>query len=89
MKSLIKVAAVVAVVAAVANPALSHAQSSQPSTRAQVREQLVQLEKAGYYPNHDMDYPSGLQHAESVVASQRSGSSAYGSDSVGTRQSGN
>jgi hypothetical protein len=84
MKSLIKVAAIVATLAV---PALSHAQSSQV-TRAQVREQLAQLEKAGYNPNLDVDYPQDLQRAEAVVASQNTGISGYGSDAAGTAQSG-
>lgn len=36
--------------------AASHAQTNQPSTRAQVRAELVALEKYGYQPNRD-DYP--------------------------------
>jgi hypothetical protein len=47
MKSIIKAFAIAALVAA---PLASFAQSSQPVTRAQVREELAQLEKAGYNP---------------------------------------
>ncbi len=57
MKSLIKALAVAAVLAV---PVVSFAQSSQPVTRAQVRAELVQLEKAGYVPSNSSDtqYPA-------------------------------
>jgi hypothetical protein len=54
MKSIIKAFAIAALVAA---PLASFAQSSQPVTRAQVREELAQLEKAGYNPNDWLNYP--------------------------------
>ncbi|OUL80970.1 DUF4148 domain-containing protein, partial [Paraburkholderia hospita] len=47
MKSLIQA---VVIAAALAAPLAAFAQSNQPITRAQVRAQLVQLEKAGYHP---------------------------------------
>ena len=48
MKSLIKAVAIAAILAA---PVASFAQSSdQPVTRAEVRNQLIQLEQAGYNP---------------------------------------
>ena len=47
MKSLIQA---VVVAAALAAPVAVFAQSNQPVTRAQVRAELVQLEKAGYHP---------------------------------------
>jgi hypothetical protein len=55
MKSIIKAFAIAALIAA---PLPSFAQSSQPVTRAQVREDLAQLEKAGYNPNDWLNYPS-------------------------------
>ncbi|MDE1180931.1 DUF4148 domain-containing protein [Paraburkholderia sp.] len=84
MKSLIKAA----VVATIAIPVFSYAQSSQTLTRAQVRSELVQLEKAGYNPNVDEDYPGDLQHAELTVANQKSDVSGYGPGTAGAAQSG-
>jgi hypothetical protein len=67
MKSLIKAVAIAAVLAA---PVVSFAQSNQPVTRAEVRNQLVQLEKAGYNPSNsnDTQYPANIQAAEAKVA---------------------
>lgn len=85
MKSLIKVVAVAAVLAV---PAISFAQSSQPLTRAEVKAELAQLEKAGYAPNDFANYPVNLQHAEVVLAGQQNGMTAYGPVENGTSQSG-
>ena len=69
MKSIIKAVAVAAVLAV---PALSFAQSNQPVTRAQVRAELVQLEKAGYNPGviSDSKYPADVQAAELTGVAQ-------------------
>jgi hypothetical protein len=68
MKSLINAVALALVLAA---PVASFAQSSQPETRAQVRAELVQLEKAGYRPSADkITYPAGIQAAEARVAAE-------------------
>ena len=83
MKSRIKV---VAVAAAMVIPALSQAQSNQPVTRAQVREQLVQLENVGYNPGLDEDYPREVQHALKLVARQNKG--LYSPDAAGSTQPG-
>ncbi|CAG9252703.1 conserved exported hypothetical protein [Paraburkholderia unamae] len=87
VKSLI-VAAVVAVPVAV--PAVSFAQSSAPVTRAQVRAELVQLEKAGYNPAADyVDYPQNLQAAEARVSAQNGAvASAYGGVAGGASAAG-
>jgi len=54
--------------AVVALPALSFAQSNQPLTRADVRAQLVQLERAGYNPNSDQaQYPKNIEAAEARI----------------------
>ena len=76
MKSLIKAVALAAVLAV---PAVSFAQSSQPVTRAQVRSELVQLEKAGYVPSNSSDtqYPANIQAAEAKVHA------AYGAENSG------
>ena len=69
MKTLIQA---VVVAAALAAPVAVFAQSSQPVTRAQVRAELVELEKAGYNPSHGEDpyYPADIQAAEAKVAAQ-------------------
>jgi len=81
----------VAVAAALAIPALSFAQTDAPLTRAQVRAELVQLEKAGYNPNvSDPSYPSNIQAAEAQVNAQTlaqapTQSSDYGSVANGSQ----
>ncbi|HEY1216660.1 MAG TPA: DUF4148 domain-containing protein, partial [Bryobacteraceae bacterium] len=65
MKSLIQAVVIATVLAA---PVASFAQSNQPVTRAQVRAELIQLEKAGYQPSRsDIYYPADLQAAQSRV----------------------
>ncbi|SAK58152.1 membrane protein [Caballeronia temeraria] len=85
----------VAVAAALAVPALSFAQQSDaPISRAQVRAELVQLEKAGYNPNiSDPSYPSNIQAAQARVNTEQLAqasvqSSDYGSTTNGSSQSG-
>lgn len=55
-----------AAAALIAAPTFAFAQSNNgPMTRAEVRSQLVQLEKAGYNPSmSDNYYPENLQKAE-------------------------
>jgi len=78
------------VAAAVALPALSLAQPNQPLTRADVRAQLVELQKAGYNPASDeTQYPSNILAAEARVAAQQDlAASSYGPSSAGTSASG-
>jgi Domain of unknown function (DUF4148) len=90
MKSLIQ-AVVIAVV--LATPVASFAQSNQPVTRAQVRAELIQLEKAGYRPNFsDPYYPNDLQAAQARVAAQngtaQGAEGSYGGGVSGASQSG-
>jgi beta-glucosidase-like glycosyl hydrolase len=87
MKSLIKAVALAVVFAA---PIASFAQSNQPVTRAQVRAELVQLEKAGYNPsqNDDATYPVQIQAAEARVAAQNASSSGVGGVVSGSSASG-
>ncbi|MFP3565987.1 DUF4148 domain-containing protein [Paraburkholderia sp. SIMBA_030] len=89
MKSLIKAVAVALVLAA---PVASFAQSNGPVTRAQVRADLVQIEKAGYRPaaGKDPHYPADIQAAEARVAAQNDNAqtSGYGSATEGSSQSG-
>jgi hypothetical protein len=69
MKSLIQAVVIAATLVA---PVAVFAQSNQPLTRAQVREQLVQIEKAGYNPatSNPNEYPANVQAAEARVAAQ-------------------
>ncbi|WP_082721789.1 MULTISPECIES: DUF4148 domain-containing protein [unclassified Burkholderia] len=63
-------------------PALSFAQSATPLTRAQVRADLVRVERAGYNPatGNDPQYPSDIQAAEAkVAAQQQQATSGFGS----------
>jgi len=90
MKSLIQAVVVAAVLAA---PVASFAQSNQPVTRAQVRAELIQLEKAGYQPNRaDPYYPADIQAAQARVNAQNGiaqpAASAYGGVGSGSSQSG-
>ena len=84
MKHLIS-AIIVSTVFAV--PVASFAQSNQPVTRAQVRAELIQLEKAGYNPTtaNDYDYPANIQAAEARVAAQN-GTTHYGPAVSGSSQ---
>ncbi|MFC6306640.1 DUF4148 domain-containing protein [Paraburkholderia dipogonis] len=58
--------------AALSAPVLSFAQSNGPVTRAEVRSNLVQVERAGYNParSDDASYPADIQAAEAKVAAQ-------------------
>lgn len=87
MKSLIEAAVIAALITA---PLAAFAQSNQPVTRAQVRAELVQLEKAGYNPatSNDYDYPANIQAAEARVAAQNAQTSGYGSSTNGSSQAG-
>ncbi|MFM0273305.1 DUF4148 domain-containing protein [Paraburkholderia aspalathi] len=90
MKTLISA---VVVAAALIAPVASFAQSNQPLTRAEVRAQLVQLEKAGYNPIGDhVDYPANLQAAQARVDAQngtaQAVNSGYGAPIAGTSQAG-
>jgi hypothetical protein len=87
MKSLIKAVAIALVLAA---PVASFAQSNQPLTRAEVRAQLIQIEKAGYNPSasDDHTYPADVQAAEAKVAAQNAATSGVGGVASGSSQSG-
>ena len=78
------------VVAVVAIPALSFAQSNQPLTRAEVRAQLVELQSVGYNPASDQaQYPKNIEVAQARLNAQNSlSASSYGTSSGGTSASG-
>jgi hypothetical protein len=86
MKTLIQVIVVAATLAA---PVAVFAQSNAPVTRAQVRAELIQLEKAGFNPasGEDPNYPADIQAAEAKVAAQNDatgvGAVANGSSDTG------
>jgi hypothetical protein len=85
MKSLTSAIVAASVLAA---PAVSFAQSDSPVTRAQVRAELIQLQKAGYVPGgEDPNYPANVQAAEARVAAQN-GATAYGGMISGSSASG-
>ena len=74
-KSIVPAIAIVAVLAA---PGFAQAREDGPVTRAQVRAELVQLERAGYNPSTDrVTYPAEIQAAEAKVAAQN-GQTSYG-----------
>jgi hypothetical protein len=89
MKSFIEAAVIAALIAA---PLAAFAQSSQPLTRAEVRADLGQVEKAGYNPNDWIHYPDNIQAAEARVAAEKGAAQAdatgYGSGSNGSSQAG-
>ena len=85
MKSLIQT---IVVAAALVAPVVSFAQSNAPVTRAEARAQLVQLEKAGYYPSRvTNDYPDGIEAAEAKVAAQN-GAAGVGGVADGSSDAG-
>jgi hypothetical protein len=63
----------------IAAPVVSFAQSSQPLTRAQVRAELTEVEKAGYDTHDWVHYPENIQAAENKVVAQNA--AAEGSNS--------
>jgi len=87
MKNLIQAVVVAATLAA---PVAVFAQSNQPVTRAQVRAELVQLEKAGYRPGDgdNTHYPEAIQAAEAKVAAQNGATSGYGGVVSGSSDAG-
>jgi hypothetical protein len=75
MKSFVKAVAVAALVVA---PALSFAQTDSSLTRDQVKQDLRQVEGAGYDPSRSdqTSYPSDIQAAESRASRQGNASNA-------------
>jgi hypothetical protein len=85
MKSLVQA---VVIAAALAAPVAVFAQSNQqPVTRAQVRADMIQVEKAGFNParSNPNEYPANIQAAEARVAAQNS---AVGGVNSGSSQEG-
>lgn len=71
-------------------PAAAFAQTGQPLSRAQVVNDLVRYEQAGYRPGMSTDafYPADLQAAATRVAADGAQASAYGSTAGGQTGSG-
>ncbi|RQN36896.1 DUF4148 domain-containing protein [Paraburkholderia tropica] len=96
-RTLIQAAAIAALLAA---PALSFAQdqTNASKTRAEVRQELIQIEQAGYNPatSNDATYPRDIQAAEARVAQQQDvartqqpvADTSYGGAPAGSTQSG-
>ena len=80
----------VALASALAAPAVSFAQSNGPVTRAQVRAELVQIEKTGYHvgDGDSTTYPAEIQAAEAKVAAQNGAASGYGGVVSGSSEAG-
>jgi hypothetical protein len=78
------------VAAALAIPAVSSfAQANEPVTRAEVKAQLVQLEKAGYNPTGDQtQYPANIQAAEARVNVENGSATGFGGAADGTSTAG-
>jgi hypothetical protein len=89
MESFIKAAAVAIIFA---TPVASIAQSNQALTRAQVRTQLVQFERAGYSPLDWAQYSTNIQAAQNRAFAQddggRSETASYGPTVNATSQTG-
>ncbi|WP_168788674.1 DUF4148 domain-containing protein [Paraburkholderia aromaticivorans] len=89
MKSFTKAVLIAALIAA---PVASFAQSSQVLSRAQVRDELSQVESAGYNPRDAIHYPENIQAAEAKVAAQNAtaqgGAAGYGGATAGASHSG-
>lgn len=62
-------------VSSLVTPCLSFGQeANEPLTRAQVRQQILELEKAGYVPgSFDPHYPEKIQDAQARVARSNGG----------------
>jgi hypothetical protein len=77
--------------AVLATPFASFAQqSNEPVTRAEVRAELVQIEKAGYNPakRDNATYPADIQAAEARVAAGNSATEGVGGMTSGAAQAG-
>ncbi|GAB5099211.1 DUF4148 domain-containing protein [Caballeronia sp. GACF4] len=80
----------IAVAAVLAVPAFAQAQENAPVTRAEVKAQLVQLERAGYNPASDQtQYPANIQAAQARLnAQQGTAASSFGGAGEGAAASG-
>jgi hypothetical protein len=72
------------------SPTVASQQPNHPLTRAEVRQQLVDIEAAGYNPRrgNDTNYPDDAQAAEQRVFTAQYGTSGYGSNQQGSSDAG-
>ncbi|WP_322011113.1 DUF4148 domain-containing protein [Paraburkholderia sp. J12] len=77
----------IALTAALVVPVTSFAQSSEGLSRAQVRNEMIQVEQAGYNPAHmnPRTFTSDIQAAQARVAQANT---AYGASTDGSSQAG-
>jgi hypothetical protein len=89
-RKLMKLVQSLLVAALVAVPVASFAQSNHALTRADVRAELVQLQKAGYNPASDnTQYPQNIEAAEARINAQKdSATAAYGGAEQGSSAAG-
>jgi hypothetical protein len=85
--------AVAAAAVLLSAPLASFAQQSDaPVTRAEVRAQLVEAQKAGYTQNDNLTYPADIQAADAKIAAADNAAqpvkTGYGPSIGGTSQSG-
>lgn len=87
MKTLIEAVIVAAVVVA---PAIALAQADSGLTRAQVRDELIELEANGYHPGDgdQTSYPAEIQAAEARVAAHNGMTASVGGKVSGSSASG-
>ena len=86
-----KLISAVTLAAALAAPTFAFAQSANgPATRASVRAELVQLERAGYNPGtNQTDYPQNIQAAQHRIDMQSAPvANSAGSSNSGSSESG-
>ncbi|MBP0588685.1 DUF4148 domain-containing protein [Paraburkholderia sp. LEh10] len=76
------------IAAVMALPVVSFAQSNHPLARADVRAQLIELQRAGYNPATDStQYPKNLEEAQARIEAQK-GAASYGEPSGTTSATG-
>ena len=80
----------VAIAVALAAPVAVFAQVNAPVSRAEVRAELVQIEKAGYNPAraNPNAYPADIQAAEARVAAENHAAGGYGGVVNGASEAG-
>jgi hypothetical protein len=90
--TLIKQVAIAAAVAGLSVSAYAQTagQPGDPATRAEVRQDMINVENAGYDPatSDHTTYPAQAQAAERRVAEQEGQSAGYGGVTTGTTSSG-
>ncbi|WP_250534547.1 DUF4148 domain-containing protein [Caballeronia sp. AZ10_KS36] len=80
----------IVIASALAAPAFAHAGENGALTRAEVKAQLVELQRAGYNPSSDRTtYPAAIQAAEArIQAAQGVAATSFGGSADGASASG-